>query len=135
VKAGGGGRRGGAARVRRAVQPTAGRGGRARTLSPRPARRPSHGGPSSPPVDRHGMPGFPRVLEAVARAFRDKPEDVARAVGQLVAGVQRSEETATAAATLDPTLSRRAAGAMVPPVDPLPGGLGGAPQVPPSPAF
>jgi uncharacterized protein YyaL (SSP411 family) len=119
----------------RAVQLMIGRGGWPLTVFLTPDRRPFHGGTYFPPVDRHGMPGFPRVLEAVARAFRDKPEDVARAVGQLVAGVQRSEGTPTAAAALDPTLARRAAEAMVPHVDSVDGGLGGAPKFPHSRAF
>ena len=119
----------------RAVQLMIGRGGWPLTVFLTPERRPFHGGTYFPPVDRHGMPGFPRVLEAVARAFRDKPEDVARAVGQLVTGVQRSEETATVADALDPTLPRRAAEAMVPHVDSVHGGLGGAPKFPHSRAF
>src|SRR5262249_20804681 len=97
----------------RAVQLMTGHGGWPLTVFLTPEGRPFHGGTYFPPVDRHGMPGFPRVLEAVARAFRDKPEDVARAVAQLVAGVQRSEETAAVAASLDPTVPRRAAEALV----------------------
>src|SRR5215475_7084927 len=78
----------------RAVQLMIGRGGWPLTVFLTPEGRPFHGGTYFPPVDRHGMPGFPRVLEAVSRAFHDRPEDVAKAVGQLVAGVQRSEEPA-----------------------------------------
>ena len=120
----------------RAVQLMVGRGGWPLTVFLTPDGRPFHGGTYFPPVDRHGMPGFPRVLEAVARAFRDKPEDVARAVAQLVAGVQRSEEEpAEPASTLDPSLPRRAAEALVAQVDSGHGGLGGAPKFPHTRAF
>jgi uncharacterized protein YyaL (SSP411 family) len=119
----------------RAVQLMIGRGGWPLTVFLTPEGRPFHGGTYFPPVDRHGMPGFPRVLEAVARTFRDKPDDVARAVAQLVAGVQRSEETAAVAAALDPTVPRRAAEALVAHVDSVHGGLGGAPKFPHTRAF
>src|SRR5262249_39390418 len=114
----------------RAVQLMIGRGGWPLTVFLTPDGRPFHGGTYFPPVDRHGMPGFPRLLEAVSRAFRDKPDDVARAVSQLVAGVQRSEEPAEAASTLDPSLPRRAAQALAAHVDSVHGGLGGAPKFP-----
>ena len=35
-----------------------------------PERRPFFGGTYFPPVDRYGMPGFPKVLEAVSDAYR-----------------------------------------------------------------
>ena len=119
----------------RAVQLMVGRGGWPLTVFLTPEGRPFHGGTYFPPVDRHGMPGFPRVLEAVSRAFHEQPENVAKAVGQLVAGVQRSEEPAGGAAALDPTLSRRAAEALVRHVDTDYGGLGGAPKFPHTRAF
>jgi uncharacterized protein YyaL (SSP411 family) len=114
----------------RAVQLMVGRGGWPLTVFLTPDGRPFHGGTYFPPVDRHGMPGFPRVLEAISRAFRERPDDVARAVGELVAGVQRSEQAPVTDAPLDPTLPRRAADALVRHVDPLHGGLGGAPKFP-----
>jgi uncharacterized protein len=76
------------------------------------------------------MPGFPRVLEAISRAYREQPQEVAKAVGQLLAGVQRSEETVATEAALDPTLPRRAAEALVRHVDTLHGGMGSAPKFP-----
>src|SRR5262249_18724090 len=119
----------------RAVQLMVGRGGWPLTVFLTPEGRPFHGGTYFPPVDRHGMPGFPRVLEAVSRAFHEQPENVAKAVGQLVAGVQRSEEPGGGAAALDPTLPRRAAEALVRHVDTDYGGLGGAPKFPHTRAF
>jgi hypothetical protein len=84
----------------RAVQLMIGRGGWPLTVFLTPDGRPFHGGTYFPPVDRHGMPAFPRVLEAVSRAFHDQPDDVAKAVSKLVSGVQRSEEAAPTAVAL-----------------------------------
>ena len=42
-----------------------GRGGWPLTVFLTPDGRPFHGGTYFPPVDRHGLPGFPRVLDAV----------------------------------------------------------------------
>jgi uncharacterized protein len=119
----------------RAVQLMTGRGGWPLTVFLTPDGRPFHGGTYFPPVDRHGMPGFPRVLEAISRAFHDQPENVAKAVSQLVAGVQRSEGAAAADVAPDPTLPRQAAEGLLRHVDTLHGGLGGAPKFPHTRAF
>jgi uncharacterized protein YyaL (SSP411 family) len=119
----------------RAVQLMIGRGGWPLTVFLTPDGRPFHGGTYFPPVDRHGMPAFPRVLEAISRAYRERPDDVAKAVGQLIAGVQRGEEAAVTDAPLDATLPGRAADALVRHVDTLHGGLGGAPKFPHTRAF
>jgi uncharacterized protein YyaL (SSP411 family) len=119
----------------RAVQLLIGRGGWPLTVFLTPERKPFHGGTYFPPVDRHGMPGFPKLRVAVAKAFPEKPVDVARAVGQLVDGVGRSDEVAAPADTLDDTLPRRAADALLEHVDREHGGLGSAPKFPHAPAF
>ena len=119
----------------RAVQLMIGRGGWPLTVFLTPDGRPFHGGTYFPPVDRHGMPAFPRVLEAISRAFHEQSEDVGKAVSQLVAGVQRSEDAAGTDVALDPTLPRRAAEGLLRHVDMLHGGLGGAPKFPHTRAF
>ena len=58
----------------KAVQILIGRGGWPLTAFLTPDRKPFHGGTYFPPSDRHGMPGFPRVLRAVARAYHERPE-------------------------------------------------------------
>src|SRR5213075_2403717 len=57
----------------KAVQALTGRGGWPMTVFLTPEGKPFYGGTYFPPVDRHGLPGFPRVLEAVARAYRERP--------------------------------------------------------------
>jgi len=39
----------------------------------------SNGGTYFPPEDRYGVPAFPRVLSSIARAYRDTPDEVAKA--------------------------------------------------------
>jgi uncharacterized protein YyaL (SSP411 family) len=118
----------------RAVQLLIGRGGWPLTAFLTPDRKPFHGGTYFPPTDRHGLPGFPRVLAAVAQAYREKPDDIARSVGALLDGIQRADELGTSS-TLDPTLPGRAADALLQHVDTSNGGLGTAPKFPHTQAF
>src|SRR5512143_3240719 len=74
-----------------AVQMLTGRGGWPMTVFLTPDGKPFYGGTYFPKEDRYGMPGFQRVLLAVAQAYREKPEDVQKTVGQLMTGLQRVE--------------------------------------------
>jgi len=118
----------------RAVQLLIGRGGWPLTVFCTPDGKPFHGGTYFPPEDRHGLPGFPRVLRAVAQAYREKAADIDRVVGQLVDGVRAADETG-GRGSIDPTLPRRAADALLAHVDRDHGGLGGAPKFPHTQAF
>ena len=75
----------------KAVQMLTGRGGWPMTVFLTPEGKPFYGGTYFPPVDRHGLPGFPRVLEAVARAHRERPADVAKSVEQILSGFAHFE--------------------------------------------
>ncbi len=119
----------------RAVQVLTGRGGWPMTVFLTPDARPFYGGTYFPPVDRHGMPGFPRVLMAVARAYRERPDEVEKSVGQILEALSRSEAAPPAAGHLDPALPRHAAEALLRHVDRAEGGLGGAPKFPHTSAF
>ncbi|HLF78537.1 MAG TPA: thioredoxin domain-containing protein [Dehalococcoidia bacterium] len=66
-----------------AVQSLTGRGGWPMTVFLTPDGRPFFGGTYYPPDDRQGMPGFPRVLNAVAEAYRNKRAEIERAGNQL----------------------------------------------------
>jgi len=114
----------------KAVQMLTGRGGWPMTVFLTPDGEPFYGGTYFPPTDRHGLPGFPRVLDGVARAYRERPDDVARSVEQLRAGLARLEEVRPTDGALDPTLPLRAADALLAHVDMDLGGLGGAPKFP-----
>jgi uncharacterized protein YyaL (SSP411 family) len=119
----------------KAVQMLTGRGGWPMTVFLTPDGEPFYGGTYFPPADRHGLPGFQRVLDGVARAWRERPDDVARSVDQLRTGLARMEAVEPTDGVLDPTLPRRAAEALLQHVDMDQGGLGGAPKFPHAPAF
>src|SRR5262252_9520313 len=58
------------------VQLTGRSGGWPLTVFLTPEQRPFFAGTYFPPEDRHGMPGLPRVLAAVADTYREKRADV-----------------------------------------------------------
>jgi uncharacterized protein YyaL (SSP411 family) len=119
----------------RAVQLLTGRGGWPMTVFLTPDRQPFHGGTYFPPTDRHGLPAFPRVLEAVARAYRERRSEVLRSAAQLARGIVELDVSAVTSGNLDVGLPRRSAAALAEHVDDVYGGLGGAPKFPNAPAF
>ena len=62
-----------------AVQLLTGRGGWPMTMFLTPEAKPFYGGTYFPPVDRHNLPAFPRLLVSVAEAYRDQPQDIENA--------------------------------------------------------
>ena len=54
-----------------------------------PSQKPFFGGTYFPPVDRYGMPGFPKILDAVAEAYRDKRGDVDLQAEELTDAIAR----------------------------------------------
>jgi uncharacterized protein YyaL (SSP411 family) len=119
----------------KAVQLLTGRGGWPMTVFLTPDGRPFHAGTYFPPVDRHGMPGFPRVLQGIATAYRERRADVDRATEQLTGGVANVDAVVAFEGDLDGTLPGRAAEALLEHVDDLYGGLGNAPKFPNTQAF
>jgi uncharacterized protein len=114
-----------------AVQALTGRGGWPMTVFLTPDGRPFHGGTYFPPEDRHGMPGFPRVLAAIAQAYHERPDEVERAATQLTGHLQPSAATAGAdPAGLTPALLDEAAQRLAVGFDHANGGFGGAPKFP-----
>ncbi len=59
-----------------AVQMLAGQGGWPMTVFLTPDGKPFYGGTYYPPEDRYGRPGFPRILQAVAEAWRERREQI-----------------------------------------------------------
>jgi uncharacterized protein YyaL (SSP411 family) len=67
-----------------------------------PDERPFFAGTYFPPAERHGMPGFPKVLEAVAAAYREqrgsieaRAGEITAAIAQAAGGVSRPSAAAT----------------------------------------
>ena len=84
-----------------AVQSMTGHGGWPMTVFLTPDGVPFYGGTYFPPTDRHGMPAFPRLLEAVAEAYRSRRGEVVESGRQLVEQMRQSERLRQSASLLD----------------------------------
>jgi hypothetical protein len=113
-----------------AVQMLTGHGGWPLTMFLTPSGEPFFGGTYFPPVDRHGMPAFPRVLAGVAQAYREKRDQVRESVEQLRGGLARNEQPPPATPDLPADLAVGAARALTRHYDADHGGIGGAPKFP-----
>jgi uncharacterized protein len=115
-----------------AVQMMTRHGGWPLTVFLTPDLVPFYGGTYFPPEDRHGMPGFPRVLTGVAEAYRAKPEEVRESAAELLAELSRSGITRESNEPVATELLDSAASALARAYDARHGGFGGAPKFPPS---
>ena len=113
-----------------AVQAMTGSGGWPMSVFLTPELKPFFGGTYFPPEDRHGMAGFPRVLEAVADAYRTRRDDVERQAGELAGHLEA--QLAVPAGDRDPEMRQlQAAVARIgASFDDARGGFGGAPKFP-----
>lgn len=115
-----------------AVQALTGRGGWPMTVFLTPEGVPFYAGTYFPPDNRYrGMPSFPQVLEALAEAYRDRPEDVASNAAQIKAHLQQSSNRLKAGGQeLSVELLDQALDGLLPQFDRRQGGVGGAPKFP-----
>ena len=70
-----------------AVLAVNGHGGWPMSVFATPDGRPFFAGTYFPPADRHGLPGFRRLLEAVSEAWRDRRDEVEQQADALAAAV------------------------------------------------
>ncbi|MEK6373827.1 MAG: thioredoxin domain-containing protein [Acidobacteriota bacterium] len=114
-----------------AVQLMTGHGGWPMSVFLTPDAQPFYAGTYFPPDDRHGMPGFRRVLAHVSEAYRSRPDEVRAASKEVTEAIGASLE-AKGEATIDRPSLDRAAARIAQSYDPVNGGFGGAPKFPPS---
>src|SRR2546428_4225838 len=114
----------------KAVQVLTGRGGRPMTVFLTPEGKPFYGGTYFPPVDPHGLPRFPRLLQALARAPPERPARGAQSVERILSALENVEQPRPSEGPLDAALPRHAADGLLGLVDRRHGGLGGAPKSP-----
>jgi uncharacterized protein len=115
-----------------AVVAITGHGGWPMTVFLTPVGEPFFGGTYFPPAARHGLPSFRQVLEAVARAYRERPAEVARSAEQLVEAVRSSSSLAPSSEPLTDSVLSEAARGLIGSFDAEWGGFGGAPKFPPA---
>ncbi len=113
-----------------AVQMLTGRGGWPMTVFLTPEGKPFFGGTYFPPEDRHGMPGFPKILNAVAEAYRNRKADVDQSVEQIHAAMQRLARVGESQRPFDPEIVVKSAEKLAQAYDPEHGGFGQAPKFP-----
>jgi uncharacterized protein YyaL (SSP411 family) len=113
-----------------AVQMMTGHGGWPMSMFLTPAGAPFYAGTYFPPDDRHGMPGFRRVLEHVAHTYRERRGDVDAASAEVIRGI--SAVKFQGGGTLEHDALDRAAARIAQSYDAVNGGFGGAPKFPPS---
>jgi len=113
-----------------AVQMLTGRGGWPMTVFLTPEGKPFYGGTYFPPEDRYGVPGFPKILQGVANAYREKPQDVERSVEQILAALQRMSLSTESQQPFSSDIIGQSAEQLAQAYDTDHGGLGKAPKFP-----
>ncbi len=113
-----------------AVQALTGQGGWPMTVVLTPDGAPYWGGTYFPKDDRHGMPSFTRVIQAVANAYRDQPDAIARTTDAMRALYANSSRPAGPSGTVDAALLERAFAQLATRYDRPLGGFTGAPKFP-----
>jgi len=113
-----------------AVQVLTGRGGWPLTMFLLPDGRPFYGGTYFPPADRQGLPGFPRLLTAIANAYHKNAGDVQQNVERLTAAMGALATYEPSGEELDPATPLNVARALGKHYDSVNGGIGAAPKFP-----
>ena len=115
-----------------AVQIMTGSGGWPMTVFLLPSGEPIFGGTYFPPDDRYGRPGFRRVLETIAEAYRTRRSEIVENAKSFREHLSRQAFRKSEGETIDASLLDIAYRAMGSRFDSREGGFGGAPKFPPS---
>ena len=113
------------------VQATTGGGGWPMSVWLTPDLKPFVGGTYFPPVDRYGQPGFTKVLERIAAAWKQDHEKIAEQGSKIVEALRESQNAQPeAAAKIDNQLFQTAYEQLSRSFDDKEGGFGTAPKFP-----
>ena len=113
-----------------AVQSLTGRGGWPMTVFLTPDGTPFYGGTYFPPEDRHGLPGFPRLLASLTDAWRSRRAEVVQSGREIAESLGQTDRLRRAATLLGEEVLFSAFGGISSQFDEEWGGLGGAPKFP-----
>ena len=114
------------------VQMMTGSGGWPMTVFLLPTGEPVFGGTYFPPEDRYGRPGFRRVLESIAEAYKTRRSEIVENAKGFREHFARQTFRKNAGETIDASILDTAYRAIASRFDPREGGFGGAPKFPPS---
>ena len=98
-----------------------------------PEQKPFFGGTYFPPVDKYGMPGFPRMLKAISEAYQARRGEVASQADEITTAIARvtdNEAGGAAPYAPGPDLLARTATKLVARFDDIHGGFGTRPKFP-----
>jgi uncharacterized protein len=115
-----------------AVQMMTGSGGWPLTIFMMPDGRPFYGGTYFPPVDRYGMPGFPRLLVAIADAYQMRRSEIEQNAGELLGELRRLDRINQQEGEPGIEILDQATNQLLRTLDPVHGGFGNKPKFPPS---
>jgi len=113
-----------------AIQALAGHGGWPLTAFLLPDGKPFYGGTYFPPVDRGGMPGFPRVMTAISEAYLNQKDELAATTDRLLNQIRQTTLAAPARESLSESDLTSAYLNLAAQADRELGGLSGAPKFP-----
>src|SRR5213595_2346673 len=112
------------------VQATTGGGGWPMSVWLTPDLKPFVGGTYFPPEDRYGQPGFKKVLEKVATAWKENHDKIVEQGGQIVAALRESQSVGAGEGKIDAAVLEAAYKQLDHSYDPKEGGFGNAPKFP-----
>ena len=113
------------------VQATTGGGGWPMSVWLTPDLKPFVGGTYFPPEDRYGQPGFKKVLERIAAAWKQDHEKIVDQSSKIISALRESQAAQSAAsAKIDSQVFEKAYEQFARTFDEKEGGFGGAPKFP-----
>jgi uncharacterized protein YyaL (SSP411 family) len=113
-----------------AVQAMTGHGGWPMSVFLTPSGEPFYGGTYFPPREGRGMPSFPRVLEGVATAYRERRAEIAQAASEMAGFIRDATELQPSRSEPNAGVLDEAARTLLSDFDPVQGGTRGAPKFP-----
>ncbi|HET9494243.1 MAG TPA: thioredoxin domain-containing protein [Chloroflexia bacterium] len=113
-----------------AVQAMTGQGGWPMTVFLTPTGEPFYGGTYFPAREGRGMPSFPRVLEGVTTAYRERKAEIGRAASEMATYIRSSTELPPSRSEPSAEVLDDAARNLHREFDPVHGGTLGAPKFP-----
>src|SRR6266542_3365612 len=112
------------------VQATTGGGGWPMSVWLTPDLKPFVGGTYFPPEDRYGQPGYKKVLERIATAWKENHEKIVEQGGKIVTALRESQAGAPSETKIDAKILDAAYEQTARSYDPREGGFGNAPKFP-----
>jgi uncharacterized protein YyaL (SSP411 family) len=112
------------------VQATTGGGGWPMSVWLTPDLKPFVGGTYFPPEDRYGQPGFKKVLERIATAWKENHDELVEQGGKIVAALRESQDRPAGESKINAAILDSAYRQIDRNYDPKEGGFGSAPKFP-----